>query len=313
MEGTALKTIIVATCQFPVSHRVDGNLGWIDRQIRSAAERGADVVHFPEGALSGYAGVDFDSFIGFDWDRLASATRQVMELAAELRIWLVLGSSHRLSGGHRPHNCLYVVNDRGEIVDRYDKRFCSGDVDATSGDLAQYSPGDHRSVWEIRGLRCGALICYDYRFPELYRDYKQHDVDLVFHSFHAANVSRERLESMRSAIGPELEEHNPAATFTYPGVTMPAAMVTAAAQNHVWISCSNSSAPESLWPAFVVRADGIVTGRLSRNEAEILVTEVDPEAQIYDSTATWRDRAMAGTFHSGSPVDDPRSRHRTGL
>ena len=263
--------------------------------------------------MSGYAGVSFDSFDGFDWNHLESATRRSIGLAAELRIWLVLGSSHRLSGGHRPHNCLYVISDRGEIVDRYDKRFCSGDMDAATGDLAHYSPGGHRSVWEIRGVRCGALVCYDYRFPELYRDYKQHDVDVMFHSFHAADVSPGQLESMKSAIGPELEELNPAATFTYPGITMPAAMVTAAAQNYVWISCSNSSAAESLWPAFFVRADGIITGRLSRNEPDVLITEVDTEAEIYDSTIAWRRRAKTGMLHSGSPVDDSRSQDRTTL
>lgn len=90
-------------------------------------------------------------------------------------------------------------------------------------------------------------------------------------------------------------------------------MTAAAAQNHMWISCPNSSAPESLWPAFVVRADGITTGRLARNEPDVLISEVDTEADIYDSTIAWRDRAMTGMLHSGTPVDDPRSRDRTTL
>lgn len=306
-----MTSITVATCQFPVSAHVDDNLGWIERQVRLAADQGADVAHFPEAALSGYAGIDLASFDGFDWGYLETATRHLQALAAELGIWLVLGSSHRLSTSHRPHNSLYVINDRGEIIDRYDKRFCSGDPDETTGDLSHYSPGDHRSVWEIRGVRCGALICYDYRFPELYRDYKQHGVDVIFHSFHAANVSQKWLESTRSALGPELEGHNPAPTFSYPAITMPAAMIAAAAQNHMWISCPNSSAPESLWPAFFVRADGIVTGRLVRNEPDVLISEVETEADIYDSTIAWRDRAMTGMLHSGTPVDDPRSRDRT--
>ena len=66
---------------------------------------------------------------------------------------------------------MYVISEAGEIFDRYDKRFCSGDAEGRTGDLAHYSPGDHPSVWEINGVRCGALICYEYRFPELYRQY----------------------------------------------------------------------------------------------------------------------------------------------
>jgi deaminated glutathione amidase len=301
----------VATCQFPVSVDIDANLRHVRRQMRFAASRGARVAHFCEGALSGYAGTDFDSFERFDWDRLAAAHSAVAELAGELGLWVVVGSAHPLHPPHRPHNSLYVIDDLGRVVERYDKRFCSGDTAGSIGDLAHYSPGDHFSVWTIDGVTCGALICYDYRYPELYRGYKRLRVQLVFHSFHAANASPERIAEIGAAIGPELRGCNPAATHTYPGITMPAAMTAAAASNHVWISCPNSSAPESLWPAFFVRADGITTARLRRNIAGVCISSVDTEQDLYDSTITWRDRAMSGVLNSGSLVNDPRSEDRS--
>jgi hypothetical protein len=104
---------------------------------------------------------------------------------------------------------------------------------------------------------------------------------------------------------------NQAATYTYPGITMPAAMTAEAAFNHVWISCPNSSAPESCWPAFCVRADGVTTGRLRRNRPGVLLTTVDTGQDLYDSTAAWRYRAMAGVLHSGTLVSDRRSEDRT--
>jgi predicted amidohydrolase len=238
---------------------------------------------------------------------------RVLDLTRQLGIWVVLGSAHPLDEGVKPHNSLYVIDNTGKIIDRYDKRFCAGDPDGQSGDLARYTPGDHFSVWEIKGVRCGALICYDYRYPELYREYKRHGVELVFHSFHAANAWPERVATIGKAIGPELERLNPAATFTYPAITMPAAMTTAASSNHVWLSCPNSSAPESMWPAFFVRADGITIGRLRRNIPGVLVSTVDTDQELYDSTAAWRDRAMAGVLHSGSPVSNARSSDRTAL
>jgi deaminated glutathione amidase len=308
-----MSTVRVATCQFPVSAAVGANLAYIKRQARAARERGADIVHFPEAALSGYAGTDFDGFADFDWDELSRASSEVLRLARSLRIWMVLGSAHRLTGAHKPHNSLYIINTEGQVADRYDKRFCAGGTDELSGDLAHYSPGDHASVWTVNGVRCGALICYDYRFPELYREYKRQGVELIFHSFHAANASADRMTAIGQAIGPELAPLNRAATFTYPGITMPAAMTAAAACNHVWISCPNSSAAESCWPAFLVRADGITAGRLRRNMPGVLVTAVDTEQMLYDSTAGWRDRAMAGQLHSGTLPSDPRSADRTSL
>jgi hypothetical protein len=91
------------------------------------------------------------------------------------------------------------------------------------------------------------------------------------------------------------------------------ATVPMATSNHMWISCSNTSARYSCFPSFFVRADGIITGRLRRNAAGVLVSTVDTRQRIYDGTAAWRDRAMRGVFHSGTLVRDRRSEDRTRL
>jgi hypothetical protein len=88
-------------------------------------------------------------------------------------------------------------------------------------------------------------------------------------------------------------------------------MTAAAAASHVWISCPNSSARESCWPAFFVRADGVTTGRLRRNVPGVLLSVLDTERELYDSTAAWRGRARAGILHSGDVVRDPRSEDRS--
>jgi hypothetical protein len=94
---------------------------------------------------------------------------------------------------------------------------------------------------------------------------------------------------------------------------MPASVQAAATANHLWVSCSNTSARHSCFPSFFVRADGIITGRLRRNVAGVLVSTVDTNERLYDGTRGWRDCAMRGTFHSGTPVRDRRSNARTQL
>jgi len=303
----------VATCQFPVDADIRRNLDFVLRQICVARERGADVAHFPEAALSGYAGPDVASTAQLDWDLLLDSTEQVLDLAGRLGIWVLLGSTHRLTPPHKPHNSLYIINDRGELVDRYDKRFCAGDghPNPQTGDLANYSPGDHLSVFSIKGLRCGALICHDYRYPELYRAYKRRDVQLMFHSYHAGHISGERMRAMQAYVG--AKHHRPSGGTTIPGITMPATMQAAAAANHLWISCPNSSARESCWPSFFVRPDGVMTGRLRLHTAGVLLSTLDTEEPLYDSTASWRERAMDGIFHSGTLIRDERSDDRARL
>lgn len=93
---------LCATCQFPVSAEIGANLRYAMRQMSAARHRGAAVAHFPEGALSGYAGTDFESFAGFDWDRLSEATEEVARHARRLGMWVVTGSAHRLTGDRKP-------------------------------------------------------------------------------------------------------------------------------------------------------------------------------------------------------------------
>jgi predicted amidohydrolase len=287
----------IAMCQFPIDRDIRRNLGYVERQMVEAQRRGAHVAHFPECALSGYPGVEFKSFDGFDWDLLAESTLKIMALARRLRVWVILGSSHRLSGGHKPHNSLYVIDDRGGLVDRYDKRFCTGDRSGKSGDLAHFSPGDHFVTFRIRGVKCGLIICHDFRYDELYREYKRLGVQLMFHSYHNGHTSKSRLRRAGNIWG----------------VIVPPTMQAYAANNYLWISANNTTARESSWPSFFVRPDGVITGRLANHRPGILITTVDTRAKLYDASEAWRDRAMRSVYHSGTLVRDKRSSLRTAL
>jgi predicted amidohydrolase len=289
----------IAGCQFAVDGDVERNREQIAAQIREAAGIGARVAHFPEAALSGYAGVDLPDFSRMDWTKLQRATEHICREAAKHKIWVLLGSAHRLSDGRRPHNSLYVISDQGRVVDRYDKRFCTGaSASDRSADLAHYTPGDHAATFEIDGVRCGALICYDYRFPELYRDLKRRGVELLFQSFH--NARRDHQTFRRRNIWKHV---------------VPATMVAHAATNYFWISAVNSTAKYSMWSSFFVQPDGRIAGRLEVHVPGVLIADVDPGLELWDASRPWRERAMQGALHSGELAggDDPRSRDRTCL
>jgi predicted amidohydrolase len=284
-------TLRVAGCQFAVEASIENNLTQILTQIQQAADGGARVVHFSEAALSGYAGFDFPDISQLDWAALHKATEAVCHAAADHHVWVLLGSTHRLSGSHLPHNSVYVISDQGKIVDRYDKRFCTGELTPEpSNDHSYYTPGNRATVFEIDGYKCSTLICYDYRFPELYRDLKRRGVEILFQSFH--NARRDYR------------------TFHYRNIwkeIVPAMMIAHAATNHFWVSATNSSAKYSLWGTFFVRPDGRITARLPVHQPGVLLSDIDASLEIWDAAAPWRERAIDGKLHSGELVDDPRS------
>lgn len=271
----------VATCQFPVSDDIAANAEWIRKQMREAKQKEADIAHFSEAALSGYAGTDFKNLESFDWDAQRTELESILGLARSLKLWVVLGATHQLSGSHKPHNSLYVINDSGLLVDRYDKRFCTG------GDLKHYSPGDHFVTFDVNDVRCGLLICYDIRFPELYRQYKKLGVRLMFHSFYNA---RQRPGSIHPKI-------------------MPPTAQARAASNHMFASVNNSSAPHS-WESIFITPDGLMSKRLTLDEPGVMVNRVDTHKRYYDASGAYRMDSINGKWHSGQTVEDKRSKDR---
>ena len=282
--GTDTSHMRLASCQFPVTDHIGENAHWIMKQMVEAADSGARVVHFPECALSGYPGVDMVSLEGFDWPGLRFWTDSVMNLARELDIWVILGSIHKLGEDFKPMNCLYVINPDGKIVERYDKRFC------TKGDLEHFSAGEHFSVVNIQGIKCGFLICFDVRFPELYREYKKLDVDFIFQSFYNARQKP-------GGIHPKI---------------MPVTAQTRAATNHFYMSLTNSSSPSS-WPCHFITPDGLVGGSMEADKAGILLSDVFLSDNFYDASRRYRENAMEGKLSSGDSPEHPRYSDRKSL
>jgi predicted amidohydrolase len=273
--------ITIASCQFPVTSDIQANLHWITEQMIDAKIKRSTIVHFPECALSGYPGTDMESLKGFKWNELNRATDSIMLLAKKLKIWVLLGSIHRLSGNNKPFNSLYLINSDGIIADRYDKRFC------TSGDLKYFSPGDHFVNFTLNGVNCGLLICYDVRFPELYRQYSKLGTQVIFQSFHNARAS---------------------STSIHPFI-MPVTAQANAASNYFYMSLTNSCVPES-WPCHFITPDGLVKDKLAKNIPGILISDIDTSVKYYDASEAYRADAINGKLNSGTTVTDSLSRRR---
>lgn len=278
-KGTG--NIRIASCQFPVSADIMSNYRFIESQITEAKLKKADAVHFPECALSGYPGTDMMTMEGFNWTLLHRMTDSVLATAQKLKIWVILGSLHKLSGENKPHNSLYVITPEGKIADRYDKRFC------TSTDLKYCSPGDHFVTFSINEVKCGLLICYDIRFPELYREYKKLGCDMIFQSFYNARAEK-------GSIHPLIM---PVTAQAYAGV------------NYFYMSLTNSSSAES-WPCHFITPDGLIQNKLTPNEQGILISYIDTSIKYYDASGEFRKDAMNGKLNSGTTVKDTLSLKR---
>lgn len=276
----------VATCQFAVGRSIMRNSREIRKFLHEAYKAKADTVHFSECALSGYVGTDFPNFEGYDWNLLRQETEKIMSLAAELRLWVILGSTHRLTEPNKPHNSLYLINSNGKIVDRYDKRFC------TPGDLRRLTPGNRFVYFTINGVKCSLLICFDLRFPEIYRQMYKQKVNCILQSFYNARQK-----------GPSVHTH-----------IMRQTMQCRAATNHFWVSMANSSGYYAPYPSCFIQPDGKIVRQLRSNRPGFMINTVDLRKKFYDPMAEFRDMAITGKLTNlPKAIKDPRSTHTTCL
>jgi len=270
----AVGMLKVATCQFAVSSSIKRNARRICEFLRKAKNSKADIVHFSECALSGYVGTDFASFNGYDWTLLREETEKIMAIAGQLGLWVVLGSMHRLTEPNKPHNSLYLVNPKGRIVDRYDKRFC------TKGDLRRLTPGNRFVYFTINGVKCSLLICFDLRFPEIYRELYKRKVNCIFQSFYNARQK-----------GPSVHTH-----------IMRQTMQCRAATNYFWLSMANSSGYYSPYPSCFIQPDGKIVRQLRKNRAGLMVNTVNLNKKFYDPMADFKDIVIAGALSNGPGI-----------
>jgi deaminated glutathione amidase len=166
-----LASFTVACLQVNASNDLATNLDEMANLTRKAAAAGAEIVLMPENLLM------------MEWGReniIAKAMpedshkglRYLSMLAKELGIWLHCGSLSVLLPGSKVANRTYVLNPNGIVKATYDKIHMF-DVDLGPGERYSESKtfraGSLPAWVDLPWGRLGLTICYDLRFPGLYR------------------------------------------------------------------------------------------------------------------------------------------------
>lgn len=172
----------VAVVQMTAGRDPDANLRTAERAIRAAADQGASLVVLPESfAFMGEQDRDVLAFGEGDGDGPLQSF--LAAAAARYGVWLVGGTLPlRDAGGGRVRAACLVFDGRGERVGRYDKMHLF-DVAVPGGDTyresATFAPGEDTLVVDSPCGRLGVAVCYDLRFPELFRRMLDQGLELL--------------------------------------------------------------------------------------------------------------------------------------
>jgi len=173
----------VAAVQLSSQADVAENLRTVSRVVKEAAARGASLVLLPEN----FAFMGDEQTRATHAETLGDATAPIQSalaaLAREHRIHLVAGGMpERSDDAARPFNTALAFEPSGALVASY-RKIHLFDVELADGSSYQESrgntPGERPVVLDAAGFRLGLSICYDLRFPELYRELTREGAEVL--------------------------------------------------------------------------------------------------------------------------------------
>ncbi len=103
------------------------------------------------------------------------AIREIGSLASMHNVNIVAGSVSKYQDGKLYNTCC-IFNRQGNLVATYDKTHLFTHV----GEDKRYTRGEKLCIFTLDGVRCGAVICYDVRFPDLIRTMSLEGMDVLF-------------------------------------------------------------------------------------------------------------------------------------
>jgi predicted amidohydrolase len=176
LTGAPPPPLTAAVVQLSSQDDIPNNLARVTHWVAEAAQAGAKLVALPENfALIGEEDQKRKAAEAFDGPERGPILSTLSKAAAANAVWLVAGGMPEKSGDpERPYNTSILLGPTGEVVSTY-RKIHLFDVDLADGTKLEESrataagPLEPQRLASIGDVRLGMSVCYDLRFPELYR------------------------------------------------------------------------------------------------------------------------------------------------
>lgn len=153
---------------------IEYNYEHSEKLIReSVSNEKPDVIVLPETWTTGfYPTQSLHAYCDENGERIKA---KFSSLAKELNVNIVAGSVATLKDG-KAYNTAYIFSRNGECVSEYDKTHLFTPMNEDKF----FEFGSHTCTFELDGVKCGIIICYDVRFPELTRTLALDGIEMLF-------------------------------------------------------------------------------------------------------------------------------------
>ncbi|GAA3721022.1 carbon-nitrogen family hydrolase [Salinicoccus jeotgali] len=172
----------------------EGNLNKVRAQFEQETLEETDIVVLPEMWTSGY---DLEHIAAHACHDLEPALSFISELAQQYNVNIVAGSVANIKDDpDKVYNTAFVVDREGTLVYEYSKMHLVPMLDEPK----HLAAGDNKvETFMIDGSKCGMVICYDLRFPELFRDLTLKGASIIFVPAQWPDARKKHWETLLSA------------------------------------------------------------------------------------------------------------------
>ncbi len=168
----------VTLVQVNAGRDVQANLGRLKQLLSRIGT--TDLIALPE--VFAIRGSD-DDFRNSAQNLTGPIMNFMASIAHRHNAWVLAGSIVESNGGPTAYNTSVLMDRRGTVVASY-RKIHLFEATLDSGEIVRecelWAPGAEPVMADLEGWRCGMAICYDLRFPELFRQYSAKGAHLLF-------------------------------------------------------------------------------------------------------------------------------------
>ncbi|MHC4398482.1 MAG: carbon-nitrogen hydrolase family protein [Planctomycetota bacterium] len=288
-HSSAERRLTIAAAQMACSRDMGENTRSILRHIAKAAEQGADVVAFPELAVTGNRSDDVSAASQPALDR---ALVEIRNEAKKRGIYVIVGMPYLVDGARE--NCAFVVGDDGTVVTRY------AQIVARRDDLFRPGKSTKAMGFSVKGVRAVVTIGDDADWPEIADLAAGRGMQLHFHLTYRADASadaatlrkQKSLLMLRYAkVGLVVNAADPSGRANPSGPAGGMSMIVSREGGH------NQPAPEGV--EYYLPYQTSIAKSAGPSEKMIRATRTTSRANNLDLHRHWRNRNRKGRAQQG--------------
>jgi predicted amidohydrolase len=238
----------------PMPESIDDGLYWLEKLVKEASGKGAEIICFPESYIPGYPLPEY-RVEKQSPEKMCMALDKACKIAADNHIAIILPMDWYSDG--QLLNVAHVISKEGKVLGYQTKN----QLDPSEDDI--WAAGTERQIFEVNGLKCGITICHEgFRYPESVRWAARNGAHIVFHPHCAgSNISGVQPTEWGSKNSPYYEK----------------AIMLRAMENTIYFASSNYAFryPESA--SSIIAPDGHCIAFQPYGEPGVIVADIDLE------------------------------------